>query len=149
MMILKNIQTELKISFIFLFIFPVACNDKNDEYQNLIPNVYVDFYIQPDGIDFISLGNWKVYNLVGYRGIIIYRIDQYTFHAYERCCPYDPQLDSAIVEVNNSGILMVDSLCMSLYSILDGSPAGGPATIPLKQYFTEYDGNQLHVYNSP
>lgn len=148
-MILKNIRTNLKVFLILFFIFTGACNDNNDEYRNLIPNVPVDFYLQPDGIDFLPLGNWKVYKLEGYRGIIIYRVDQFTFHAYERTCPYDPQIDSAYVEVNNSGILMVDSVCMSLYSILDGSPAGGPSTLPLKQYFTEYDGNQLHVYNSP
>lgn len=130
-------------------IFFAECKDKNDEYNNLIPNVPVDFYIQPDGIDFIPAGNWKIFEYEGYRGILIYRTDQTTFHAYERTCPYDPQNDSAIVEVDHSGILLVDSVCMSLFNILDGSPAGGPASLPLKQYYADFDGIQLHVYNTP
>ena len=135
--------------FLILMIFLSECKDKNDEYHDLIPNVPVDFYIQPDGIDFIPVGNWKTFDMEGYRGILVYRTDQFTFHAYERTCSYDPQVDSAIVEVDHSWILLVDSVCMSLFNILDGSPSGGPATLPLKQYFTEYDGIQLHIYNSP
>jgi hypothetical protein len=138
----------IKVWFILLFVILSSCKDKNNEYTDLIPNVPVNFYLQPDGIDFIAAGSWRVYENEGYRGILVYRIDQNEFHAYERTCPFDPQIETAIVEVNNSGILMVDSTCMSLYNILDGSPSGGPAVLPLKQYFTEFDGNQLHIYNS-
>jgi hypothetical protein len=138
-------------SFFAITIFALllnTCKDKNDP-ANEIPNVYVNFYLQPDGIDFIPVQNWKYYNEEGYRGIIIYRIDQFTFNAYERTCPYDAQKDCARVEVDNSGILLVDSCCMSYYNILDGMPAGGPANSPLKQYLSEYDGATLHVYNTP
>jgi hypothetical protein len=127
----------------------IGCKKNKDNNGSEIPNVYVNFFIQPDGIDFIPMGNWKYYNEEGYRGIIIYRVDQFTFNAYERTCPYDAQKDCARVEVDNSGVLMVDSCCMSYYSILDGMPAGGPTTLPLKQYFTEYDGSTLQVYNTP
>jgi len=148
-MALKNNAVKRIVLLFILLVFLGECKDKNDEYHDIIPNVPVDFYLQPDGIDFIPMGSWKIYELEGYRGILIYRVDQTTFHAYERTCPYDPQIDSAIVETDHSGILLVDSVCMSLYNILDGSPAGGPASLALKQYFTEYDGFQLHVYNTP
>jgi len=72
----------------------------------------------------------------------------YTFAAYERTCPFDPQEECAQVDVDNSGIIMIDSCCMSQYNILDGSPLGGPATIPLKQYATEFAGGTLHVFNA-
>jgi len=141
------------VHFFLVIILPVfviwACNDKNDNTGNEIPNVYVNFYLSPDGIDFIPTGSWKYYSDEGYRGIIIYRIDQFNFNAYERTCPYDAQKDCAQVEVDNSGVLMVDSCCMSYYSILDGMPAGGPSTTPLKIYSSEYDGSTLHVYNAP
>lgn len=126
-----------------------SCNkDKNNNYQD-IPNVHVSIYLQPDGIDFIPPNGWKIYDYAGYRGVIIYRIDQFTFNAYEMTCPYDAAADCAKVEVDNSGILLVDSCCMSFYNILDGMPAGGPTTLALKQYLTEYDGIQLHVFNNP
>ena len=126
-----------------------SCNkDKNDNYKD-IPNVYVNFYLQPDGIDFIPPNGWKTYDHEGHRGVFIYRIDQFTFNAYEMTCPYDADKESAKVQVDASGILLIDSCCMSTYNILDGMPAGGPSTLPLKQYFTEYAGGTLHVYNTP
>jgi len=147
-MVQKNTVFIVSLLILF-FIVPTACNDKNDNPGSEIPNVYVNFYLQPDGIDFIPATQWRYYNDEGYRGIIIYRVDQFNFNAYERTCPYDAQKDCARVEVDNSGILMVDSCCMSYYSILDGMPAGGPTTLPLKQYSTEYDGSTLLVYNAP
>lgn len=135
----------LALSFVFL----IACKDNNENPGSEIPNVYVNFFIQPDGIDFIPATQWKYYNDEGYRGIIIYRLDQFTFYAYERTCPYDADKDCASVEVDNTGVLMVDSCCMSYYTMLDGMPAGGPTSLPLKQYFTEFDGVTLHVYNTP
>jgi hypothetical protein len=141
--------TSLLLFFTLLGIVLQGCKDKNDNPGSEIPNVYVNFFLQPDGIDFIPMGSWKYYNDEGYRGIIIYRVDQFNFNAYERTCPFDAQKDCARVEVDNSGVLMVDSCCMSYYSILDGMPAGGPTTLPLKQYFTEYNGTTLQVYNSP
>lgn len=148
MLVQKNTVRFFLQIIIFVLIL-VQCKDENNDPGSEIPNVYVNFYLQPDGIDFIPMGNWKYYNDEGYRGIIIYRVDQISFNAYERTCPYDAQKDCARVEVDNSAILMVDSCCMSYYSILDGMPAGGPTTLPLKQYFTEYDGSTLHVYNIP
>lgn len=136
--------------FVLLALLLMACGkDEQTPAQGLIPNVYVNFEIEPNGINFIMAGGWKSFEGVGYRGIIIYRVDQFTFNAYERTCPYDPQEECARVEVDASGLILVDSCCMSQYIILDGSPIGGPTSYPLKQYFTEYDGVRLHVFNSP
>lgn len=149
----KDMIKQKKIAFLLFAVslmvsFLFGCKDKNNQSYE-IPNVYVNFYLQPDGIDFIPPLGWKYYNEEGYRGVIVYRLDQSTFHAYERACPYDAEKDCARVVVDQSGILLVDSCCMSYYNILDGMPAGGPTTLPLKEYFTEYDGITLHVYNSP
>ena len=143
----KTIQNILIVFSLLLLVF--ACKDEDDSQEGIIPNVYVNFFLQPDGIDFIPVGNWKYYDYEGYRGVLIYRIDQFNFNAFERTCPYDPEEEYAIVEVDLSGILLIDSCCMSQYSILDGMPAGGPSNLPLKQYFTDYDGTTLQVYNSP
>ncbi|MCF8369870.1 MAG: hypothetical protein K9G76_12590 [Bacteroidales bacterium] len=126
-------------------------NNENDQpfNQGLIPNVAVDLWLQPNTIDFIPSGSWRYEDNYGYRGIVIYRLDPTNFLVYERTCPYDPTANCAQVEVNPSTFLFVDSCCMSQYNIVDGMPAGGPSTAPLKQYFADYDGTWLHVYNSP
>lgn len=148
-MLFKIIKFRFLLIFVILALIIGACNKKDNNQNGNIPNVNVNFYLQPDGIDFIPITNWKYIDNEGYRGIIIYRIDQFTFNAYERTCPYDPQKECARVEVDKSGVLMVDSCCMSFYSILDGMPAGGPSTLPLKQYFSEFNDGILHIYYSP
>jgi hypothetical protein len=127
-----------------------ACNKKDDPNNpnGYIPNVPVNFYINPNTIDYIPAGSWRNYDNEGHRGVIIYRIDQFNFMAYERTCPYDPDKPCAQVEVDPSSFTLIDSCCMSRYNIIDGMPVSGPSSIPLKQYFTEFDGNLLHIYNS-
>jgi nitrite reductase/ring-hydroxylating ferredoxin subunit len=81
------------------------------------------------------------------RGIIVYRFSMDEFRAYERTCPYDPDHAAARVEVEATDVTAVDSLCGSKFLLTDGQPFKGPATLPLKQYQTYYDGNTLHIYN--
>jgi len=81
------------------------------------------------------------------RGIIVYKLSQDEFKAYERICPYDPDMINARVQVEKSSVTGIDSLCGSRFILTDGQPFKGPATLPLKQYQTAYDGNTLHIYN--
>lgn len=133
----------IAIIFIGLIFYPSCKKDKDEA----IPYVYVNFTLQPNGIDFIETGGWTYITGYGNRGIIIYRPLQDEFLAYERTCPYDPEKSCAIVEVESSGITAIDSCCFSKFLLTDGSPYEGPATLPLKQYRTKYDGNTLHVFN--
>jgi Rieske Fe-S protein len=83
----------------------------------------------------------------GYRGITVYRASQYDFVAFERCCTYDVEVDSARVDVDPSGLSLSCPACGSQFLILDGSIITGPATRPLKQFYTQFDGDDLHIYN--
>lgn len=142
-------QIRIFSLFVLLALLLMACSKNEvDPSQGIIPEVYVNFEIEPNGINFIMAGGWKSFDGEGYRGIIIYRVDQFTFNAYERACPYDPEKECAQVEIDASGLLLIDSCCMSKYNILDGSPIDGPTQYPLKQYFTEYNGNRLHIYSN-
>ncbi|GAB4321202.1 MAG: hypothetical protein Kow00127_13570 [Bacteroidales bacterium] len=125
-----------------------GCKNDDTPQGGLIPNVPVNFYLQPNTLDFIPAGSWQVYENEGYRGVLIYRIDQFNFMAYEMTCPYDPQKECARAVPDATTYTMIDSCCMSRFNILDGSPVSGPSPYPLKQYFTEFDGNLLHVFNS-
>ncbi len=126
----------------------ISCN-KNEEDQNhaFIPNVPVNFFIQPNTIDYIPAGTWKEYAGEGYRGVLIYRVDLQNFIAFEMTCPYDPEKECARVEVDPTTYTLIDSCCMSRFNLIDGMPVQGPSNRPLLQYLTEFDGNYLQVYN--
>ncbi|MCK9616949.1 MAG: hypothetical protein M0R21_03850 [Lentimicrobiaceae bacterium] len=136
-----------RILFLLVMFLPVAGCD--DDYSD-VPYAYIDIYINPNSTEYNELNtvNGWVY-LKGTspsRGIIVCRISQDEFMAYERTCPYDADKDNAIVEVE-SPLVAVDSLCGSRYILTDGSRFDGPAKLPLKQYRTNYNGAILHIYN--
>ncbi len=53
------------IALIFLALWSCS-KDKNNNYVD-IPNVYVNFYLQPDGIDFLPPNSWKIYEYEGFQ----------------------------------------------------------------------------------
>ncbi len=138
----------LLISIFFLMFTAVifsACkkDDKDDVAQN-----YVDYYLyinEPSNIQLNAVGGWK-YIPAGTKGIIVYRRSQTEFAAFERNCTFDPNVPASLVKVL-SGISAIDSVCMSRFSIYDGSVINGPATQPLYQYQTFFDGTTLRIYN--
>ena len=127
---------------LFLLILP-GC-DKTS--QPVIPYVYVNEMLYPNTLDYIPVGGYK-YISAGYRGIVVYRMLPEQFAVYERCCPYDPEKTGARVSVDASGIICIDSVCMSKYILYDGTPSGGPSPYSLMQYKYSYDGEVLLIYN--
>jgi nitrite reductase/ring-hydroxylating ferredoxin subunit len=128
----------------FILTFNSCKKDKNND----VAQNYVDFYLyinEPSNISLNAVGGWAYVNY-GTKGIIIYRRSTSEFTALERNCTYDPAAACSQVEVL-SGISAIDSCCSSRFSIYDGSVINGPATQPLYQYNTTFDGNALHVFN--
>ena len=131
---------------IFTFLFVIGCG--KDEGRQEIPFVYVNFTIYPTTtIDHIEIGGWKYFNSYGYRGVLIYRPSPDEFVAFERTCPYDPEIKTARIEVESSFSTAIDTTCGSRFILIDGSPFEGPAKVLLKQYRTSFNGNALHVFN--
>ncbi len=141
---------------ITLFAVMVMCifslwSCKKDKQVDPIPYSYINIVINPNSTQYINLnvvGGWEYLTAPSpSRGIIVYRLSQDEFKAYERTCPYDPLADGAQIEVELSGTTAVDSCCMSRFILMDGSPFSGPSTLSMKQYQTTYDGNNLHIFN--
>jgi len=136
-----------KIWWIFpILLLLVSCNTYN---HPTIPNVKVDFTIYPNDAIYYKLNTYGGYEYFtgGVNGIIIYRLDEWTFYAYDRACSYDWEEAGSWLYVAPSGLLLVDSLCGSTFNILDGSVVSGPAVYPARKYNTRYDGMKLRVYS--
>ena len=135
-------------SFLLILVM-FACNDDRPESQ--IPFAIVNRTINLTNQQYLSLqlvGGSTVINDEGVRGIIIYRQDQNTYKAFERTCSYEPLNSCARVEVDSSGFFMIDPCCTSSFDF-NGFPTGGPATLPLREYFTIIEGNFLTISSSP
>ena len=140
---------NIRYTWLIMLPFLVLVSCKKENPQLTIPEVYVNFFINPNSTEYLELnspGGWVTVT-GGYRGILIYRLTLEEFFAYERTCPWDPGEEGARIEVEESGITVVCPVCGSKYILLDGSPFEGPSTYLLKQYRTTYDGSLLYVYN--
>src|SRR2546423_582031 len=101
-------------SLLFILIFFLSDCKKDN---STIPSVTVDTYIyltQPSNINLNSVGGW-VYVEGGVKGIIVFRKSSNEFAAYERDCPYDPNVSAAKVDVDSSGVIGVDHNCGSKF----------------------------------
>ncbi len=120
-----------------------------DSAHQVVPNVYVDFSIRLMDPEFNSLtipGN-SLTVTGGVNGIIIYRISQDEFAAYDRTCTHDVN-ENCKVYVDETKLFAVDTACCGTkFLLLDGSVSEGVATYPLKRYRTYFDGYTLRVYN--
>jgi len=116
--------------------------------ENTIPDVYVNFRIQASEIGGVGNAIYTTDNY-GVRGIVIYHKNSNEYVAYERTCSYRPSNSCEVVQFNDeiNPVFLVDSCCTSQFLLDDGTPFNGPALLPLKQYYTYFDGNYITVSN--
>ena len=141
----------MKNSLLFVFVsflFFISCS-KNGNNNSNIPYVPVNIDIYPANPQYINLnvdGGW-VYLTGGSRGIIVYRLAQGEYYAYDRHCTYQPLDACGKVKMDTDNITLVDTCCGSKFIVVDGSVINGPAGLPLQRYQTYYDGTTLHITN--
>lgn len=131
-----------------------GCKDvqENPNY----PNAIVNFTIYPNSIreyELNTVGGYKYYTsdpLSTSRGIIVYRLYQDEFRAYDRLPPNNPDCRD---ENGNLTRLVVDlpfvmDNCNGIkYNIINGDIFEGDGVYPLSQYRTSYNGSELRIYN--
>lgn len=145
------------LSFLALLTFLMMVGCKEPLVNPNYPSGIINFTIYPN-----SLHEYELNVVSGYkyytsdpestsRGIIVYRLSQEEFLAYDRLPPNEP--NACCDAQGNCTRLVVDfpfvvDNCNDIkYNILDGSIVEGDGIFPLIQYHTSYNGNELHVYN--
>ncbi len=130
-----------------LAVFLLSLSDCKKDNSS-IPNVSVDLYLyltQPSNFSLNAVGGW-VYVSGGVKGIIVFKKSPTEFVAYERDCPYDPNVSAAKVEVDSSGVTGVDYNCGSKFGLFDNSIQSGPTARGMKTYYTEYNSSNQTIY---
>ena len=124
----------------------LGCSKDDDGYIPLV-NVNITIHTNDPAFNIISVpGGWTYVN-GGSRGIIIYRVSNDKFNAYDRHCTYETSNSCGLVSVDASNITGLDDCCSSKFLLTDGSVTKGPASLPLKQYSTSFDGQVLRIFN--
>jgi nitrite reductase/ring-hydroxylating ferredoxin subunit len=146
------------LSLLLLFAQTACEKNKND----VIPDVYVNFYLDlndPEFFDLNAVANHFIVtsltnnigsNAAGFsgNGIIVYHSMPGEYLAYDRTCPHDYVNGGESVKVNIDGIYAVCPECETNYALPSGgTPSSGPGKYPLKNYRTSFDGRYIRVWN--
>jgi nitrite reductase/ring-hydroxylating ferredoxin subunit len=146
---IKVAHTAPRLSRFFLtalLCLLICC--KGYDHPNF-PKVPVNFYINPNEVYYLDLNYYggHMYFTGGVNGVVVYRLSEWEFTAFDRACPHDWDTPEAYVVVESNGITLKCNKCGSVYNILDGGKISGPSKYPLKQYFTQFDGMRLRVHS--
>jgi len=153
-------KAKLRIFFILLALTLHSCeNEKND----VIPDVYVDFTMDLKDIEFTNLtttfgsvyvdantNNWG-HKAGGYNnnGIIVFANSDFEYFAFDRTCPHDYELNKQSVKLVVDFLYAVCPKCSTYYALpSSGTPSSGPGKYYLKNYKTYFDGRFLRVWNN-
>lgn len=143
-----TIRLKSFLSIALLCYLLPACNDGDDATGVDVSNVNVNEELILYNVDNLSLqspGGYR-YLSAGRKGIIVYCQTTVDYRAFERTCPYDPKVDSALVQMDDSGLFLIDKNCGSSFDF-NGQVTGGPARAPLARYQTSLNQNILRITN--
>ncbi len=122
------------VAFLTLFFLQHAVNA-----QNSFPPVTINLsYPQYQSLKLD--GGYQYINDAGMQGVVLYRLNETTYIAFERKCSID---DDAPVSVDGSSLFMKG--CNATYSFSDGYPTSGQTTRPLLKYRTSLTGQTLVI----
>jgi len=145
--LLAKVSKTVLICFLLL----IGTNSCKDDYNSIIPSVYVNMDIIPTSfIEFNIPGGSYYFPNAGFGGIIIFRDLVYSsnpFLAFDASCTYE--VSSLVrVKADESGIATCP-VCKSQFVLFggNGSPIKGPAAEPLKQYRTSFVAGRINVRN--
>jgi len=151
MNLVKLIKNFFSLFIISGFLLMQSCNDSNDDY---IPYVPVDFSIDLNTFnELTTTGYSEKYEHDGYNGVIVFCeyydvVNPYNsiYHAYDAACTFEIS-DSCSIINNDNNVMAECPCCETKYSLFDGYPISGSATIPLKYYYVSLINNRLYISN--
>ena len=136
------------ISILILLIF-VSCDDNEIPFPNV--SVYTILSVDTQ-LGNVLPGNYVEIDGHGVGGLIIYRVNNNSFLAFDRACTYEASRN-CILQENDEYIGIFDCPCCGsgfwmIGEDLPGTVQQGPANVPLKQYNCYFNGtNSITVAN--
>ncbi len=147
--VIRSPLNKLLLFFLIIFLGSCSSDDRVDDpfifqsFPDIVFSINLPSYsaLQIDGGHVvISSFNGQ---LVGIRGIIVYRENATTFRAFEQDCSFQPYEPAS--NVQPFATTMQCSGCASNFNY-EGNPIGnGPAWRPLAQYKTSISGSTITI----
>jgi hypothetical protein len=139
-------NTKISVLIIALIV-NLSCRKDDISGIPYVPVNLVLYASDPEFINLNPIGGW-IYHQGGSRGLLIFRKSSEEILVYDRHCSYQPENSCGKITIDpTNNFLAIDTCCNSKFFLMDGSVNRGPATLPLRRYNCNFDGNRLTVYN--
>jgi hypothetical protein len=142
---------------ILTFALIISCSKESNDRLPLPP---VDITINPNSTIYQEIniaGGWVYLDqndgaMPPSRGIIVYRLTEDQFVAFERTPPFKPDSCCNAAKTVCTALIVdypyvLDTCTNSKYLITDGSQVSGPSAMSLGMYATEYYAPNLYIHN--
>jgi len=116
------------------------------QLEDQIPYAFVEIDINLNDSEFFDLrldGGYVYIFGEGVRGLILYRASEEEYRAFERNSPVDVLNACSTIDVDASGLFMID-YCHNILFDFNGVPISGVAPL-MRQYSTLLDRNWLYI----
>lgn len=125
-----------------------GCRDKDDR---LVPRIATDITLNlnlPEYNTLINPGGW-LYLTGGSRGVIVYRVSNDEFVAFDRHCTYNVPERCRVSMEDTDVTLKDEDCCGSVFDLFTGGVLEGPAQRGLQSFRTFYSSgtNTLRIFN--
>lgn len=141
----QNLKILFTVALLMVFFSVTSCRDSDE----VVPFVQVDVALNlnlPIYSDLNAVGN-SINISGGSLGIIVYRLSNDEFKAFDRHCTFNVPSNCRL-DLDNSNIQVEDNECCgSVFSIIDGTVQSGDAFVPLKEYQTSFFNNIVTITN--
>jgi nitrite reductase/ring-hydroxylating ferredoxin subunit len=147
---LKRTLTIGSLPLIFVFVLTTSCRD--DDEGDRVPRIQTEITLNlnlPEYNILLNPGGW-LYLTGGSRGIIVYRVNNDEFAAFDRHCTFNVPEACRVFVDENSGLTASDTLCCeSIFEIITGNVVQGPAQFQLQPFQTQFNQNSdvLRIFN--
>jgi nitrite reductase/ring-hydroxylating ferredoxin subunit len=143
----KRMLNRAKLIKIFVIPLVFAIINGCDENDQWIPNVRVQKSLHLS-TDLATLGLLQAGTFEGgVNGLIVFRLADREFNAFDRTCPFQPA-ENCAVNFNEMMLSAECPCCGSQFELFEsGAVQKGPARRPLKQYRAVVTGDILHISN--
>lgn len=157
---MKELRKTFPAAGIIIIVCCALLNSCNKESNGRLPLPPVNISIDPNSTIYQEIniaGGWMYLDetnnvLPPSRGIIVYRLSEDQFVAFERTPPFKPDSCCNAAKTICTALIVdypyvLDTCTNSKYLILDGSQVSGPSNISLGMYVTEFYMGLLYIHN--
>ncbi len=139
--------SSLYIAMVLIAIL-FGCSKDNHPVPNVSFTAYIDIQLPDYAGTVFTINRDRNGNQIGIAGVIVYRLSDMEFYAFERYCPHDQKINCRVT-IGEENSTAQCNCCKSEFLILSptGDVVSGPSAYGLKRYRTRVDGSYLVISN--